>query len=993
MTQTLPPMTPAQERSGKDELVQRAMWEVAGGIVGAAAPPRPPRRAGGPPVPGSDAWRAEGQILQQSLIMAVWRAIQASTVRDLHSAAVPAAAGGADALMRLRAARANARAGLLASVPGAPRQDYLPAAAPTSALSMITSPPPPVSRPPPKRTYGRRGRVPRVAADTDSDTDTDSDGDGAPAAAGPSRNLPSAPKKARTRSPSPTKPGSKTPLARSASASSAATPSSSTSSSSLARTFSHPAVTVQPPSSSVKSSISSATKSFAQRTRNSDSPTRARSPRLREQRDPPSRPQSPRDLSDIFGAVSPSRNGESQESSSSSNGAAGRPRPKSGLRRMLSKAQSMLVPPAPPEAPSTPRALRTTQSMPITPTSGKSDRSGVSLEAAGSPTPAALVAPAVAVESPGSGGRAQRTYGRSRTFLSSRPADDDTGEGAASSLAASLAEPPRESYEELRKRYEVDNETGGSGNLLDALLARAPVPISDMRSKGENRRFMDEVTFLLEGISNAPSKGIRRTSSVDVLKNMQDATWVHKMDICGQTDRVWDVLRSARNADDSDEVMEAVCLLFLDILVGSGEGVSSVLQTDAGSVVELLARNIGLRTGPLDAAYPSKVTPVVSNLRAIYRSFAGDEDEFTTRRAASRVLVNVCETAWATVEPLTPGSGVVPRAFGALVAEIQPLSARLPLYAKGLDLLPKDAGAVDLVFLEQCLQALVTIVTDSSSRSEIAAETDRYRLAAVVDVVALMAAVALTDEDEDLRRRASQCTVLALQLLRPLVSPLAQREDFGAQPGTVTALGRVLLGREKIVASLQDSPARTDADGPETDNKLSPDELTSLVLALFGSMDLDEPDVAKLLAETAISDCTKRSCAVSCRCSGHTLPLAEALTHLYCDYSSRTDDALGSFLHGYLAYLLTKLLTMAPGAAGPLILPGLPGDATRAKLDGLHSTLSDLVSLSTVVHRKLQEPSQGLNGSLESVASDNDDEGLSRALHDLQELRQQPPWP
>lgn len=207
------------------------------------------------------------------------------------------------------------------------------------------------------------------------------------------------------------------------------------------------------------------------------------------------------------------------------------------------------------------------------------------------------------------------------------------------------------------------------------------------------------------------------------------------------------------------------------------------------------------------------------------------------------------------------------------------------------------------------------------------------------------------------------------------------------------------------MASLQDDSAQTDADEQETDAKLSPDELASLVLALFGSMDLDDDDVAKLLAETgkinnapasdtpAVSDCAKRSCAISCRCSDHTLPLATALTRLYCDYSSRTDDALGSFLHGYLAYLLTKLLTIAPAPAGPLILPGLPGDTTRAKLDGLHATLGDLVSLSTVVHRKLQEPSQGLNGSLESVTGPNDDEGLSRALRDLQELRQQPPWP
>ncbi|KAL1411439.1 hypothetical protein Q8F55_002395 [Vanrija albida] len=815
---------------------------------------------------------------------------------------------------------------------------------------MLTSPPPPAPRAPPKRTYARRARpAPRPSSDTESDTDEDEAGPSGKRAASPSPSA-SASKKPRV---SP-------PLAR-VHSSGSATPSHPTP---------NPAVTIHPPSS---------VKSFVSRERDAASPARARSPRLRAE---PSRPQSPRDLSDIFGAVSPSRAGESQESSSSN----GRARPRSGLRRMLSKAQSMLVPAAP-EEPTTPRALRTTQSMPITPSSAKSDRSGVSREA-GSPTPAALALPP-AVDSPGSGGRAQRTYGRSRTFLA-RPADE---EGDAASLAASLAEPPRESYEELRKRYEVDNETGGSGNLLDALLARAPVPISDMRSKGENRRFMDEVTFLLEGISNAPSKGIRRTSSVDVLKNMQDPAWVAKMDICGQTDRVWDVLRTARSVDE-DEVMEAVCLLFLDILVGSGGGLTSVLQMDAVSVVELIARNIALRTGPLDAAYASKVTPVVSNLRAIHRSVAHvEDDEITTRGAAARVLVTICGgAAWPLVEPLIPDAGVVPRAFSALAAEIQPLSTRLPLYAKGLDLLPKDPGAVDLAFLEQCLQALVSIVTDPSNRSEFAADTDSERLGVIMDIAVVMAAVAFT-ADGDLRRRASQCTVLALRLLRPLVSPLALRDGFGAhhRAGTVAALGRVLIGRETILTSLQGRPARTDADDEGAD-ELSPDGLASLVLALFGSMDLDDREVAKLLAETAVSDCSKRPCAVSCRCSD-TQPLAEALTRLYCDYWSRTDDALGSFLHGYLAYLLTKLLTVAPDAAGPLILPGLPGDSTRARLDGLHAALGDLHGLSTAVHRKLQEPSQALNGSgsLDSVASD--DEGLSRALHDLHELRQQPPWP
>lgn len=62
----------------------------------------------------------------------------------------------------------------------------------------------------------------------------------------------------------------------------------------------------------------------------------------------------------------------------------------------------------------------------------------------------------------------------------------------------------RESYEEQRKRYEVD--TGEA----DPFLAKAPEPIADMRSKGENRRFMGEIGFLIEGIQGSAG-GARRS--------------------------------------------------------------------------------------------------------------------------------------------------------------------------------------------------------------------------------------------------------------------------------------------------------------------------------------------------------------------------------------------------------------------------------------------------------------------------------------------------
>lgn len=39
-------------------------------------------------------------------------------------------------------------------------------------------------------------------------------------------------------------------------------------------------------------------------------------------------------------------------------------------------------------------------------------------------------------------------------------------------------------------------------DIKDLLQARPPQPVSDMRSKGENRRFMDEVGYIIDGLSD-----------------------------------------------------------------------------------------------------------------------------------------------------------------------------------------------------------------------------------------------------------------------------------------------------------------------------------------------------------------------------------------------------------------------------------------------------------------------------------------------------------
>jgi hypothetical protein len=63
----------------------------------------------------------------------------------------------------------------------------------------------------------------------------------------------------------------------------------------------------------------------------------------------------------------------------------------------------------------------------------------------------------------GSGGKAKRTYGRSRTYLAPSHSNTDIVESAEPNLAVN------ESYDELRRKYEVDNssfEGSGSGNMV-----------------------------------------------------------------------------------------------------------------------------------------------------------------------------------------------------------------------------------------------------------------------------------------------------------------------------------------------------------------------------------------------------------------------------------------------------------------------------------------------------------------------------------------------
>jgi hypothetical protein len=127
-----------------------------------------------------------------------------------------------------------------------------------------------------------------------------------------------------------------------------------------------------------------------------------------------------------------------------------------------------------------------------------------------------------------------RTYaGRSRSFLVELPIDSNPDSGVdADDLGLEI----RESYKDLRIRWGVDNseddprlavsarsspepENGrkGKGRARDRPKVVLPPnmmndlkSITELRSKGESRRFMDEVGYLFEGMERNTGVRVRR---------------------------------------------------------------------------------------------------------------------------------------------------------------------------------------------------------------------------------------------------------------------------------------------------------------------------------------------------------------------------------------------------------------------------------------------------------------------------------------------------
>lgn len=175
-------------------------------------------------------------------------------------------------------------------------------------------------------------------------------------------------------------------------------------------------------------------------------------------------------------------------------------------------------------------------------------------------------------------GGLKKTYGGPRTFK-----DDDEemnlllpirSDGPSSSVARCspaagsmkilnrMKAKPRETYSDLRKKWGVDEDEKDSEGSTDLRT------ISHQRAMGSSKRFVDELSYLFEGLSEGERTNdleAKRLGAIELVSKLADQEYCQNLKANGMIEPFYEVLRLA-GAGNGDIVLDLTLLVFISIL-------------------------------------------------------------------------------------------------------------------------------------------------------------------------------------------------------------------------------------------------------------------------------------------------------------------------------------------------------------------------------------------------------------------------------------------
>ncbi|KAF8825515.1 uncharacterized protein C8R40DRAFT_1070500 [Lentinula edodes] len=181
----------------------------------------------------------------------------------------------------------------------------------------------------------------------------------------------------------------------------------------------------------------------------------------------------------------------------------------------------------------------------------------------------------------------KRTYaGKSRSFLVAMPADRSLPEELQDDYNN------RESYAVLRSRWGVDNSEDdpypeplsplksntttpsgspskgkGKGRLKQEVNVPADIiqplrSITEIRNKGESRRFLDEVGYLLEGMGKDETPALKKASALEIISRLCEPDFVRQAKAADFLQSTWDAFIEAGGGTGEDKVLDTLIVAF-----------------------------------------------------------------------------------------------------------------------------------------------------------------------------------------------------------------------------------------------------------------------------------------------------------------------------------------------------------------------------------------------------------------------------------------------
>ncbi|KAG9008127.1 hypothetical protein FRB94_013684 [Tulasnella sp. JGI-2019a] len=571
---------------------------------------------------------------------------------------------------------------------------------------------------------------------------------------------------------------------------------------------------------------------------------------------------------------------------------------------------------------------------------------------------------------------AARTYGKSRSFLVDLTSTSILEPGGGDSQDSTT----RESYNDLRTRWGVDmSEEAGEGSGLAPSDLRTK---TELRNRGETRKFLDELGYLFEGLDLSMTLPVRRLSAIDVVSKMTDPDFVRKARITDILSRAWDVLRDA-GAGSGDPILDMTLAAFTAFVAQDARAISDLsAKPDFDSALDaMMKRDRDLEPFQfLDEDHSVGDAKRVGIGKAEKKLLRTLHDLLLRSSLGQAGLRHITGGTLASfIMKSLPSKRLnldhLHSALLSLQAELAVTQSRAEAYTKGLSAVQpsRDQDAPNLHLIENYLKVTeICMYGHLEDKSKEALEEHKADLAERLAVLGVFCEVIMVEKDSTLSETAAGCFSSALRILITLCEAETWCSAIMRSPWSLPWILRTITNPlpavtvSPSVPQASNPPSSDDVmelDDPLSIGKVVPGEETNLdcmcyALALLTNILQHDSSCAERVGKTVMSNSCRRdqACLRKCKCPAKECVL-QSLVSLYEQQAKCSDEMLHAaeahFLQGHLAVML-GLLVVDEGNQHRLFA-ALPGTSPRARISDLTDTIRDFVHVFDDAANKMEQ--------------------------------------